>query len=168
MIIKQKIGNIKDIDLHGSVIDYLEMEWYETSKRILHKRSAAGKEIILKSLNQQQNLSDGDILFQDAENAIVIAIRPCECIVVKPATMYEMAFICYEIGNKHLPLFYDNEELLIPYETPIFRTLEASGFNPRKENRKLLNQLKTTVSPHNHIEGKGLFSRILQLTSPNE
>lgn len=82
--------------------------------------------------------------------------------------MYEMAYICYEIGNKHMALFYEIDELIIPYEAPIFRMLQAWGLKPEIENRKLLNQLKTTVSAHSHTESKSLFSKILQLTSSHE
>lgn len=168
MIIKQKISNIKDEDQGGLLIDYLELEWYETSKRILHKKTNSGREVTLKFLNHRQELAEGDILFRDNQYTIVVAIRTCEAIIVKPRTMYEMAYVCYEIGNKHLPLFYENDELLIPYESPIMKILQASGFKPSIQNRKLMNQLKTSVTPHPHAESKSLFSRILQLTSPNE
>ena len=156
------------MDVNDRIIDYLGLEWYETAKRILHKKTISGKEITLKFLNQNQNLTEGDILYEDKQFMIVVEIKPCESIVIKPRTMYEMAYICYEIGNKHLPLFYENNELLVPYEAPLFKILQASGFNPTIENRKLLHQLKTTVSAHNHTDNKSLFSRILQLTSPNE
>jgi urease accessory protein len=80
--------------------------------------------------------------------------------------MHDMAYVCYEIGNKHLPLFYDKDELLVPYDAPVFRMLEASGFNPVRQQRKLLSQLKTTVAPHNHAGTReSLFSKILQLTN---
>jgi urease accessory protein len=168
MVIKEKTGTIKDINLNGRMIDCLELEWYETTKRILHKKTNGGKEIILKFLNQNQNLAEGDVLYQDEQTVIFVEITPCDSIVIKPATMFEMALVCYEIGNKHLPLFYCNDELMVPYEAPIFKMLQASGLNPQIETRKLINQLKTTVSAHSHSESKSLFSRILQLTSPNE
>ena len=168
MVIKEKVGNIKTTQPGDRVIDHLELEWYETSKRILHKQTNFGKVISLKFLNQAQNLTEGDILFENQEMLVVVQIRECETIVIKPASMYEMAYICYEIGNKHLPLFYENEELLIPYEAPLLRILQASGLNPIIEHRKLLHQLRTTVSPHAHAGNKSLFSRILNLTSPNE
>ncbi|MGZ5135850.1 MAG: urease accessory protein UreE [Flavitalea sp.] len=168
MVIKEKIGNIKDVDLNGRFIDYLELEWYETAKRILHKRTNAGKEIILKFLNQNQSLTEGDVIYRDEQILIVIDIRPCESIVIKPATMYEMAYISYEIGNKHMPLFFENDELLVPYEAPLLRLLENSGLKPRIEKRKLVHPLKTTVSSHAHTDSKSLFSKILQLTSSNE
>ena len=169
MIIKEKIGSIKDIDTNGRAIDYLELEWYETSKRILHKKTKGGKEVVLKFLNVNQNLTEGDLLYEDEKSLMVVSIKPCEVIVIKPTSMYQMAYVCYEIGNKHLPLFYENDELLVPYEAPLFKMLQVSGFNLIKEERKLLHQLKTSVMPHGHTgENKSLFSKILQLTSSNE
>ena len=89
--------------------------------------------------------------------------------VIKPKSMYDMAYACYEIGNKHLPLFYENDELLVPYEAPLYKMLQASGFDLIKDERKLLKQLKTSVMPHGHTgESKSLFSKILTLTSSNE
>jgi urease accessory protein len=168
MIIKEKIGSIKDIDTTGLAIDYLELEWYETTKRILHKKTTSRKEVVLKFLNGRQYLTEGDVVYQDSESLIVVSIIACDAIVLKPSSMYEMAFACYEIGNKHLPLFYERDELLVPYEAPLFKMLQASGFILLKEKRKLINQLKTSVLPHgNSVEGKSLFSKILQLTSSN-
>ena len=169
MTIKEKIGSIKNIDVNGRAIDHLELEWYETNKRILHKKTIAGKEAVLKFLNGSQNLTEGDVVYEDEHSLIVVSIKPCDVIVIKPTSMYQMAYSCYEIGNKHLPLFYDKDELLVPYEAPLFKMLQASGFNLIKEERKLLNQLKTSVMPHGHAgENKSLFSKILQLTSSNE
>jgi urease accessory protein len=89
-------------------------------------------------------------------------------IAIKPNNMFEMASICYEIGNKHLPLFYENDELLVPFELPLFRLLEAQGYDVKQDKRKLLQPLKTTVSPHAHPGGETLFSKIMKLTaSPN-
>ena len=169
MIIKEKIGSLNEIGLKDRVIDYLELEWYETSKRILHKKTSQGKEIVLKFLNQSQSLAEGDVLFEDQQELVVVSIKPCEVIVIRPNSMYEMAYVCYEIGNKHLPLFYENDELLVPYEAPLFKMLQAAGFVLIKEERKLINQLKTSVMPHGHSnKEKSLFSKILQFTSPND
>jgi urease accessory protein len=44
MIIKEKIGSLEKIDINDRVIDYLELEWYETTKRILHKKTNAGED----------------------------------------------------------------------------------------------------------------------------
>ena len=165
MLIQQKAGNLSSMLHGGRPIDRLQLEWYETNKRILRKRTASGKEIALKFLGENPALSQDDVLYADDHSIIAIDILPCDAIVVKPQSMYEMASVCYEIGNKHLPLFYEEEALLVPYEDPLFRLLAAGGFAPVRESRKLLQPLKTTVAAHGH-SGSSLFSKILQLTTP--
>ena len=166
MLIKQKIGNLASIDLYQQKIDFAVIEWHETNKRILHKKSKSGKELVMKFLSEAPQLTEGDILWRDDTSVIVVEIQPCEAIVVRPNSMYQMASLCYETGNKHLPLFYINEEILVPYDEPLFKLLSAAGYKPERATRKLVNPLKTTVSPHAATESKqSLFSKILQLTT---
>lgn len=166
MIIKEKIGNLNSFDVGDRIIERVAIEWYEANKRILHKTTQSGREVVLKFMNETQNLTDDDVLWCDETTLVVADIQPCEAIIIKPQTMLQMAAVCYEIGNKHLPLFYDKDELLVPFDEPLFKLLVAGGHQPIKENRKLLNQFKTTVLPHANIENKPtIFSKILQLTT---
>ena len=164
MIIREKIGSLQSVDANSYVIDKLPIEWYETGKRILHKQTVLGKNVVLKFLKEAPGLQHDDIIYKDEQSLIVIDILPCEVIVVQPATMYEMAVACYEIGNKHLPLFYEGDAILIPYEAPLLKMLQGCGFTLKTEHRRLLHPLKTSVSPHAH-SSSSLFSKILQRTS---
>ncbi len=169
MIIQQKSGNLNSLPAHHKTIDWLTLQWYETTKRILHKRTQNGIEITMKFLGENQQLTQGDILHQDAETIIAVDIEACDTIIISPQKMHEMAYVCYEIGNKHLPLFYEDDTLLVPYEAPLFKLLTAAGYPIKVEKRKLLNQLKTTVTPHtNNSNSTSLFSKIMQLTNPAE
>lgn len=169
MVIKEKIGNLSSFADNGRTIDRLPLEWFECNKRILHKKTGSGREVVLKFMNESQMLQQDDVLYADEKLAIVVEVMACEVVVIKPASLYEMAMISYEIGNKHLPLFYENEMLLIPFDAPTHRLLEASGFQTEVQKRKLLHPLRTTVSPHQHQAGESLFSKILKLTgSSNE
>lgn len=166
MIIKEKLGNLAAYPNAGKAIDYLGIEWFETGKRILHKRTTSGKEVVLKLLNEAQHLQQDDVLYADEQCLVVVDLLPCEAMVLKPATMHEMASICYEVGNKHLPLYYEGGTLLLPYDAPVFRLLQASGYAPEVQQRKLLTPLRTTVSAHTHSAGKeSLFSRVLRMTT---
>lgn len=166
MIIKEKIGNLNSFDVSNRRIDIVLIEWYEADKRIMHKKAKSGREVVMKFMNEGQALTERDVLWQDENSVTVIEIQPCEAIIIQPASMFEMASLCYEIGNKHLPLFYIENEILVPYEAPLFNLLFAAGYKPTKESRKLVNQLRTTVSPHTNSESKqSLFSKILQLTT---
>ncbi|MBI1780078.1 MAG: urease accessory protein UreE [Sphingobacteriales bacterium] len=164
MIITQTLGNINTIDTSNKVIDWLPLQWFETSKRILRKKTLSGKEVALKFLNESTTLTQGDIVWQDEQTIIAIDVLPCDCLVIQPKNMFEMASVCYEIGNKHLPLFYETDELLVPFELPLQRLLMAQGYEVRNEKRKLLQSLKTTVAPHGN-NNESLFSRIMKLSS---
>lgn len=166
MMIQQKLGNLAHFEDRGRVIDRLPIEWYETRKRILHKRTGAGREVVLKFLKESQHLRQDDVLYADDRTLIVVEISACDAIILRPASLYEMAFVCYEIGNKHLPLFFEEDAVLMPYEAPVHKMLEASGFAPAVGKRKLLHPLSTTVASHEHSRSTGLLTRILQLTTP--
>jgi urease accessory protein len=166
MVIKEKIGNLTSFNVGDRSIDRVSIEWYEANKRILHKRTQEGRELVLKFMNEAQTLSQDDVLWCDENAAIIVDILPTATICLRPSNMLEVAALCYEIGNKHLPLFYHQNELLVPFEAPLFKILSAAGYAPKRESRKLMNQLKTTVTAH-ATEGskQSLFSRILQLTT---
>lgn len=166
MLVKEKLGNIISHPRGDKRIDYLMLDWYETNKRILHKKTLAGREISLKFLNENPQLSVGDILLEDDASLVVIDIKEADVIVIRPVNMQEMAAICYEIGNKHLPLFYAGDEILVAYERPLYNVLQASGYKVEKAKRKLTDPVKTTVEPHG--SSNSLFNRILKLTTEPE
>lgn len=163
MLIQEKKGNLNLLENPNKTVDWLALEWFETRKRILRKKTVSGLDISLKFLNENAALTQGDILFEDEKSIVAIEVLACSCLVIQANSMFEMASVCYEIGNKHLPLFFENDELLVPFENPMQRLLVAQGYTVRIENRKLLHALRTTVSPHAMDESKSLFSRILKL-----
>ena len=168
MLVSEKLGNIKDVEVNDRLIDYLSLEWYETNKRILHKFTQSGKQVTLRFLKENQKLTPGDIIYEDNESIIAIDVVPCEAIIIRPLSMYEMAAICYEIGNKHLPLFFENNELLVPFEMPLFNLLTATGHNVKKEVRKLINPLRSSVAPHGHGKGNSVSIILERTISPDE
>jgi urease accessory protein len=166
MIIHHKIGHLGDFAVNARSVEWIAMEWHETSKRILNKHTSTGREVVLKFLNGHSGHKQDDVVFEDEFSVILIEVNPCKAIAVKPANFYQTAALCYEIGNKHLPLFYENDMLLIPYDAPLFRWLNASGYYAEIRNVKLLHSLKTSVMAHGHdAKGSSLFSKILQLTT---
>ncbi|MEO5943224.1 MAG: urease accessory protein UreE [Ferruginibacter sp.] len=164
MLIQQKKGNI-NTQSSNKAIDWLQLEWYEMNKRVWRKRTMAGKEVSLKFLQENPSLTQGDILFEDEQIIIAIEILRCDSLVILPKNMFEMASICYEIGNKHLPLFFEEDALLVPFEMPLFRLLTAQGYEVKQEKRKLLQPLKTSVAPHGNEQSTTLFSKIMKLTN---
>ncbi len=162
MLVTEKIGNVELFAINNRNIDYVWLDWYETNKRILHKKTAMGREVSMKFLNGNPRLTVGDIIYEDDFNLIAIEIKECAVITIHPRSMYEMAAVCYEIGNKHLPLFYQDDEILVAFDAPVFSLLSNSGYAVEKAIRKLTTPLKTTVTPHSN-SNNSLFSRIMKL-----
>jgi len=164
MIINEVTGNLKEFDLGNRIIDLLEIEWFESTKRIQRKKTKSGDDIAIKFLKEGQRLRQDDILFANDQKVIVVDILPCDAIAVKPTTLLEMGSVCYEIGNKHLPMFIQNDEVLVPFEEPIFKWLSASGYKTEKVHTQLTNLLNSTVQPHgSHNESSSLFFKIMNI-----
>jgi urease accessory protein len=166
MIISSKMGNLYNGFASLKQVDPVYLEWHESNKRILHKKTVSGREIICRFLNEAPQLIDGDVLFEEEDSILVVKILLCDAIVINVPDKFQLASVCYEIGNKHLPLFYDNGELLVPYDGPLYSLLNAQGYNVMKQERRLLYPLKTTVAPHGEsVPGGSLFSRIMKMAT---
>ena len=166
MIIHHSLGKFDShIGPNHKSLHYFNIEWYEASKRILHKKLGNNQEVSVRFLQPDQRLEQDDILWEDECSIILVNIRECECMAVKPLSMFDTARLCYEIGNKHLPLFIDSGEVIVPFDAPLYRWLQGNDFFPAVAQRKLSGQLRTSVQPHG---GSSLFSKIMKLTAANE
>jgi len=169
MTITETLGNISDYPITEKSIDYLDLEWLESTKRVQRKKTRQGEDIAIKFLKEGQRLREGDILFENGNKIIVVNILETETIVISPSSMLEMGTVCYEIGNKHIPLFIQQDKVLLPFEMPMYRWLEVSGFKPEKQSVKLLNLLKSNVEPHGHGNlGSTIFTKILKMAAPKD
>jgi urease accessory protein len=167
MLIQEIIGNAAEIPLENRKIDRLPLEWHECTKKIQRKKTGSGVDIAIKLLKQGQRLRHDDILFISDDRAILVEILPTDAIIISPVDISEMGRVCYEIGNKHLPLFIQDNKIMIPYEEPIFYWLKAGNYDIRIKNVRLLDMLNANVQPHNH-GGASLFSKIMNLASRQE
>jgi urease accessory protein len=166
MLIQQKSGNIQTAVINDRNIDLLSIEWYETNKRILHKKTGSGIPVSLKFMQANPDLKEGDILWEDEKKIIAVEINTCACIVITPVSMLNACSFCFEIGNHHLPLYYDGDQLLVPFEQPLYNLLQASGYQVEVEERKPAYPVKTSVLPHLQTgSGNNIFNKILRLTT---
>jgi len=151
------IANLyKDSQTYSSCkIDFLQLEWYDTTKRILRVTADSGREMAIRNLDEEQ-LYHGDILYRDGQDIIVVQIVPCLCIVFQPTSLRDMAIVCFEIGNKHTPIFIDKDnEVIIAFESPLYRFLKRGGFEPRIENR-IIERTSTLMIHKWSSSGRGI------------
>jgi urease accessory protein len=141
MRITEKIGNINFFTLNNRKMDYLMLEWYETNQSILHKQTVSGKELVIEFANDQQSLVEGDIIYEDDFNIIVIELMECDAIILRPKSMLEMGRICNEIGMQQLPLFYQSDEILVAFDESLFQSFSSAGYDLIRGKRKLVTPL---------------------------
>ncbi len=150
MIIEKIVGNISDPDSKSKdLVDYVSVEWYEVQNSILHKVSRNGMEVGIRN-HERVALRDGDILWQDDKKVLLVEISECDCIALRPTTMLEMGKACYEIGNRHSPIFIEDGEVLTPYDAPLMTALSKCGFLPRLKSAKLTVPLGGHADGHSH------------------
>ena len=141
MLISEKIGNINFFNTNNRKVDYILLEWHETNKRNLQKRTVGGIEVKIEFIIENPLLSEGDIVYEDDFNVIAIDVKDCDTIVLRPKSMLEMGRICNEIGESHQQAFYQSDEILIAFEDSLFRSFSAAGYDISIEKRKLVTPL---------------------------
>lgn len=155
MIITTVLGNIfNDQKWRDHVIDYLDLEWYELNKRIMRKTTTNMLELGINITQENNSFSDGDILGINHDTLIVVRVVACECIAIKPRNHLELARICYEIGNRHAPLFIDEHDagvLLLAMDNPLLLMLTKMEVEPKAVFTRLVKSLSSkAVNNHRH------------------
>lgn len=118
-------------------VENLSLEWYETSKRVQRVQTDEGTALALRFTGESMQLREGDVLYEDEEKLIVVRVRPCQAICMRPSSLLEYAAVCFELGNKHLSVFFQEGEILLPYEESIFGWLDQLGYRPLVRAEKL-------------------------------
>ncbi|MFL6558716.1 MAG: urease accessory protein UreE, partial [Bacillus sp. (in: firmicutes)] len=73
MIIEQIVGNVDDIPVSGRHMEKVYLSSDDLVKRIQRVTTDHGKEVGIR-LKEPKDLMDGDILFMDDKNMIVISV----------------------------------------------------------------------------------------------
>lgn len=134
--------------------DEISLDWYDLNKKVMLKTSLKGLEIGFRLDHNSETLKDGDVIFANEEKILSVSVKPCSCIEIRWHDNLELARICYEIGNRHAPLFFsdsgEEHTLLTPYDAPIAELLGRIGFHISMKEARLINPLSGNVARHSH------------------
>lgn len=108
MIITKTSGNLAQGTFDDKTIDYLHLDYTDAQKSILRANTAGGRDMAIRLdlETKRRGLRDGDVLWEDGDTIVVVAIEPAEVVLVSPGSYAELAQCCYEVGNRHAPLYY--------------------------------------------------------------
>lgn len=139
MVIDKIVGNIQDMDpaeAEKRHIEKVRIDSDDLVKRIQRLKTDHDREIGIR-LKNPKDLIDGDILFMDAKNMIVIDVHSDDIIAIQPKDIQEMGVIAHQLGNRHLPAKFEGEEMLVQYDYLVEELLKKQGVSFKHENRKV-------------------------------
>lgn len=159
VICEKILGNMKDAEFAGKTVDYVDIEWHEAFKRLHKKTAESGREIGIRLGDDvlMHGLRSGDVLYASGDYVAAVRIPPCEVIVIDIDKSHESmaAKVCYEIGNRHAPLFSGDDTLqfITPYNEPMYTMLKKMSGVSVEITKMELNfdmAVSSAVSSHTH------------------
>lgn len=170
MLVTKAIAKIEADQPQTKAIDYLDLQWYETTKKIQIKRTRSGQQVAIRFLGKGQMLHDGDVLFENERQMIVVRILPTDALVINPQSVLEISSVCFEIGNKHLPLFLEDESVLLPYSHAMEDWLLKNHYPVERRSARLLHLLNANAEHHKNgfLSGKSLLNNKIKLSIAND
>ena len=156
MVCENILGKLSDIDVTGKTVDYVEIEWHEAFKKLHRKVTEGGREIGIRMDDEvlTRGLFQDDVIYMDEEVVVAVSTPPCEVIEVSLTEGHEMmgAKVCYEVGNRHAPLFWgENGTYITIYDEPMLVMLsKIHGVVAEKKVAKLDFDKRISAAIHNH------------------
>ncbi len=148
MIIVEKIVTTQT-EPSPSQRDIVRLDWEARQKCRQRLRTEAGRELGL-ALPTGTRLSPGDVLYRDADVEIVVEGKPEKVFVLRPEKRETFGLVCYQIGNLHRPIGFDDGAILVPYEPVLERQLTRLGFTYTVEER-IFTGVPQQSQPHAHV-----------------
>ncbi len=136
MILNKILGNIADMKEINCHIEKIYLESDELLKRVLRVTSDHGHEYGI-SLEKGTEMKDGDILFNDGHNMVIVCVKEDDVIVITPKDINEMGKVAHSLGNRHLPVQIEEGKIIIQYDYVVEKLLSDHGINFERKNLKL-------------------------------
>lgn len=139
MIIEQIVTNIESMDKAEIEKRHIEKVYLESAllvKRIQRVTTDHGKDIGIR-LKNAKDLVAGDVLYMDDKNLIMIDVISDDLLVIQPRSIHEMGTIAHQLGNRHLPAQFENDDMLVQYDYLVEELLQELQIPFTRENRKV-------------------------------
>lgn len=144
MVVNKVLGHFQGTD---KTVDRVFLEWFEYGKKRMRKTSEKGREI---GICVEEPLREGDILYEDDTTVLVTDLAECALIRVSVSDPVEMGRLCFEIGNRHIPLAIRPDQVTLPYDAPTFGYLKRMGFQAEKITGKFSGYTQCKGHGHDH------------------
>ncbi|MEG6532544.1 urease accessory protein UreE [Caldibacillus thermoamylovorans] len=141
MIIESILGNVHSKGNVSTHIERVYLRSDELTKKVLRVQTDHGNELGIR-LKDAKQLRDGDILYQDEKNSIVINVLADDVLVIQPETITQMGEIAHQLGNRHLPAQFENNQMIVQYDYLVENLLKEFSIPYIREERKMKEPFK--------------------------
>lgn len=146
MIVKTILGNIKDYNTGGKLVDKVKVAPDDRLKQIVRLKSDSGIEIGV-SLDGG-HFHDGDVLGEDDGKIFVVECLPQDVILIRSSDIMQMAFVAHSIGNRHTPAVFEDGAMIIEYDYLIAQWLDENKVNYERKDKVLRHALRHASHSH--------------------
>ena len=147
MIIEKVIGNIKEADKLPPHMERVYLRSDLLVKKIQRVTTDHGNELGIRLKNGAE-LMDGDILYQDEKNTIVVSVLEDDVIAIQPTSIKQMGEIAHQLGNRHLPAQFTENEMIVQYDYLVEQLLQELAVPYVCEKRKVEQAFKHIGHSH--------------------
>lgn len=110
MIVTEILGNVLDDEARyeGVHRERAALHPARLANRIQRLTTDHGRELGVRLPKESPDLRNGDVLFEEPDNIVVVEIESVDVLVIVPRTIGEALFAAHSLGNRHLPAqFFD-------------------------------------------------------------
>ena len=145
MLCEKILGKLKDFDLTGKTVEYVDIEWHEAFKKIHRKTTDSGREVGIRLDDSvlTRGLFQDDVIYADEKLVIAVNTPPCEVIEVslEPGHEKYVAKVWGDQENTFITIY--NEPMMVMLE-------KLHGVRAEKKTLKLDFDRRISASIHNH------------------
>lgn len=153
MLVTEIIARKGEYSAAHDKVEYLPLSWEELRKRRLRAVSNLGRAVDIM-LPEGDLLRDGDLLTVEGDRHLVVKLIPEKVLVMKAGNTAQFGLICYELGNRHLPAWIGQDEVLVLDDPVLPSFLTKQGITFTTEERVLDQNIYRMVGggSHHHHE----------------
>lgn len=138
------------MDAVRPTIDFLPLEWYEVNRRVL-KRKTDGGILVCLCRPPRTPIHDGEIVYTEDGLVVKAFIKPCTCIVLDSDDLTTVGSFCFDVGNRHLPIFFIDGDVVVSYDGRLFQALSQKYAGAVRVATKVLHAAQSIKAFGNYL-----------------
>ena len=148
MVLVAPLGNLSDFRVGERRLEHVAIRSDDCAKRLLRLATSAGD--VGVRFSGDRRLRDGDVVYADGERVIAVEVEPDDVLVGRPMTISTALGLAHALGNRHLPVQIDGDEIVVRYDPLLPGVFAECGVPFARERRVVREPFRHAHAPHGH------------------